>query len=122
MQNTENQKYAQIGSRIKEAREREGLTQTELARVLGYNSPTAVSLIEAGDRKVNIVGLEKVAQALHCEVSFLINGTKTQLPDVGVALRAEGSLEQADVERIESYIELIKLQKKKHGDGSGINK
>lgn len=121
MQNREDQKYAQIGSRIKEAREREGFTQIELARELGYSSPTAISLIEAGDRKVNIVGLEKIAKALHCDVSFLISGTKDSLPSVGVALRAEGSLEQTDVERIESYIELIKLQKQKRNNGSGTS-
>ncbi len=47
-------KYKFIGNKIKEARESEGLSQMELAKHLGYESATAISLIEAGERKVSV--------------------------------------------------------------------
>ena len=38
----------EIGKKLREAREKAGLSQAQLAKEMGYESATAVSLIEAG--------------------------------------------------------------------------
>ena len=52
--------YPQIGKRIKDAREKEGLSQKSLAEAVGFESATAISLIESGERRVSIEDLDKI--------------------------------------------------------------
>lgn len=117
MENNDQNRYVQIGARIREARELEGLTQLELAEKLRYKSPTAISLIEAGERRIQISDLEMVARVLHRDVSYFINenvGTNSQ-PSVQIALRADRQLDQEDVNRIESFIDALKISKGNSG-------
>lgn len=118
MENEATNRYAEIGRRIKDAREQEGLKQVELANKLGYSSPTFISLIEDGKRKVKVDDLEKIAELLHRDVNFLISGKVKQQPSIGMALRAEKGLGQEDIERVETLIETLKLMKKKQGGRS----
>lgn len=110
MENTEEQKYQEIGRRIEEARKQEGLTQSQLASVLNYQSPTAVSLIEAGKRKIKIAELEIIADKLHCDLQFLLSGSNDRPPvSVRMALRAEHKdLTKPELDKIESFINFIK--------------
>ena len=62
MKNTQN-KAQFIGSQIKKARETKGISQLDLAKQLGFESATAISLIENGDRKVTAENLEKIANS-----------------------------------------------------------
>lgn len=104
-----------VGQRIKKARERVGMTQSELARELGYGSPTAISLIEADERSVRVETLEKIALVLHQDVNFLATG-KNSAPSVKTALRADKSFDKDDVQKIESYIDYLMAEKaKRHG-------
>ncbi|MBL8121998.1 helix-turn-helix transcriptional regulator [Candidatus Saccharibacteria bacterium] len=125
MENNEAEKYFQIGGRIKAAREAEGMTQSELAQELGYKSPTAISLIEAGERRVQISDLEAIAKLLHRDVSYFIKGedaaTQNQ-PSVQIALRADKQLDQDDIKRVESFIDALKLSKKPHGRSDTTNR
>lgn len=119
MENADYDKYKQIGSRIKDAREKEGITQADLAKALGYSSPTFISLIEAGERKVRIDDLEKIAKMLHREVQFLISGTSTiKQPSIKMALRADKDLDAEDVKKVESLVDALKLIKRQQ-DGRG---
>ncbi len=114
MEKSEGTKYEQIGSRIEQARKREGLTQGQLAEELGYQSPTAISLIEAGKRMIKIAELERIAQILHIDLNVLLTGTARRQSDVTVkmALRSQHrDLSTADVNKIESFIEFVKAQK-----------
>lgn len=122
MENIENQKYIEIGMRIKDARDNEGMTQSELAKRLGYSSPTFISLIEDGKRKVRIDDLEKIGQILHRDVNYFIQGSTVQKPSVQMALRAEKGLTQDDVEKVETLIETLKLMKKKQDGRDRANK
>jgi transcriptional regulator with XRE-family HTH domain len=124
MENNEAETYIQIGGRIKAAREAEGMTQSELAEKLGYKSPTAISLIEAGERRVQVSDLEEVAKLLHRDVRHFIKGedaTQAQ-PSVQIALRADKHLDQDDVKRIESFIDALKLSKNPHGRSDSSNR
>lgn len=117
MENNDSQKYVEIGARIKGAREAEGLTQTELAQKLDYKSPTAISLIEAGERRVQISDLEEIARLLHRDVNYFIKGEvgANVQPSVQIALRADKHLDQADVKRVEDFIDALKLSKNQDG-------
>jgi transcriptional regulator with XRE-family HTH domain len=106
-----------IGQRIRRAREKASLTQSELATLLGYTSPTAVSLIEADERSVKVETLEKIAQVLHQDVNYLATGNKSEAT-VKTALRADANFEPEDVKKIESYIDYLMSQKKQN-DGRG---
>ena len=124
MENNDVQKYIEIGARIKKTREAEGLTQTELAQKLDYKSPTAISLIEAGERRVQISDLEKIAKLLHRDVSFFIKGdvAMSVQPSVQIALRADKHLDQDDVKRVEDFIDALKLSKNKDGREQSDNR
>lgn len=119
MENIDNIKYVEIGRRIRDAREKEGLTQGELAHKLGYSSPTAISLIESGERKIRIDDLELVAKTLHRELGYFISGSFQTLPDVQIALRADKTLDQEDISRVEDFIDALRLAKKRKNGGRG---
>ena len=61
-----------IGQKIKEAREAAEKSQKELADALGFESATAISLIESGERKSKIEDLEKMAEFLHRDIKFFL--------------------------------------------------
>jgi transcriptional regulator with XRE-family HTH domain len=121
MENDERKKYVEIGGRIKAARDKEGMTQGDLAKALGYSSPTFVSLIEAGERKVRVDDLEKIAEVLHRDVQYFINGQTNVSPSsLKMALRADDDLDEDDVRKVESLVDALKLIKKQQ-DGRGTN-
>ncbi len=106
-------RYKEIGGKIRKARENKKMSQRELADVLGYESSTAISLIEAGERKVSIVDIEKIADALNQNVNYFL-GYEEKHTDVRFALRADQHLADEDKDAILRFIELAK--KKKNGN------
>lgn len=105
---------ATVGQRIKNAREKASLTQSELAVKLGYTSPTAVSLIEADERSIKVETLGKIAKILHQDVNYLATGKKVQAT-VKTALRADSNFDSEDVKKIESFIDYLISQKQSDG-------
>jgi transcriptional regulator with XRE-family HTH domain len=99
-----------IGNRIKEARERAGLLQSDLAKEVGFASPTAISLIENDERKVNAEVLGKIADALHVDVNDLL-GKEVKKADFMYALRADKDLTNNDREKIKDFYNFIKNKK-----------
>ena len=113
MMNEEN-KYQFIGKKIREAREAAGLSQRELADKLGFESSTAVSYMESGERKVSVVDLEKISKLLDKDIRFFIGQEGEQL-NVRVALRAETGLDKKDQDAILHIIEMAKKRTKDNG-------
>lgn len=99
-----------IGNRIKEARERAGLLQSDLAKKVGFASPTAISLIENEERKVNAEMLGKIADVLHVDVNTLL-GKETEKVDFMYALRADKNLTNEDKKKMEDFYHLFKNRK-----------
>ena len=56
---------------LRQARERAGLTQRELARRLGCTQP-AISQAEAGHANLSVVTLQRFADALGCDIELAI--------------------------------------------------
>lgn len=103
----EENRYKAIGAKIREAREAAKLSQKALAEQLGYESATAISYIESGERKVAVVDLEKIASILDREIGFFM-GHEAQPMNVRVALRAEEGLDKEDQNAILHIIEMAK--------------
>jgi len=101
-----------VGGRIKEAREKAGLTQAELAAKLDYSSPTAISLIEADERSIKVETLQRIAVILHQDVHYLTTGEQNT-PSVKTALRADKNFDTQDIKQIESYIDYLMSQKER---------
>lgn len=99
----EKNRYIFIGSKIKEAREGKGLSQRELADKVGFESATSISLIEAGERKISVFDLERVADVLNEPIEYFLGSG----PKVKVAFRAAG-LDDKDAEAIQHIIEMAK--------------
>ena len=110
----EENKYQFIGKKIREARETAGLSQRELADKLGFESSTAVSYMESGERKVSVVDLEKISKLLDKDIRFFIGQEGEQL-NVRVALRAETGLDKKDQDAILHIIEMAKKRTKENG-------
>lgn len=70
-----------IGKRIKERRLELGLTQTELAQRLGYNSKVSVCKVESGYDNLTSDRIAKFAQALNCDPGDLMGWGAYDLVD-----------------------------------------
>ena len=70
-----------IGKRIKIAREKRGMTQREVAQLLGYQ-PLAISRWERGERSPSISVLSKLANLLNINIQWLLTGEgEMELPE-----------------------------------------
>lgn len=60
------------GSKIKRLREQKGLTQLELANMIGFTSKSSIAKIEKDARGVSMPKIKAIAEALHVSVLYLI--------------------------------------------------
>ena len=73
--------YSVVGGKIKEARVREKVTQTDLARLLGLTR-SSIANIEAGRQRVQLHGLVQIAIALNLPVADLVHTPESGERDV----------------------------------------
>ncbi len=107
----EQKNITNIGARIKAARDERGLSQLELAQALGFQSATAISLIENGDRKVTAGILQELSAVLHRDIKYFLGEDENSPVDVQTALRADKDLTKEDKDAILRFIELAKRKK-----------
>jgi len=102
----------EIKERIKFARERAGLNQTELSRLLQI-TPQSVQKWEQGTSNPKIARLREVAKALNISESWLLNGTgsinpcDTPADDDTMEEKINYLLDQMDAERQKDAVELL---------------
>lgn len=70
-----------IGKRIKKERERRGLSQAELGRLVGYSSRSTINKIEKGERDIPRDKVAKFAQVLDVNPAYLAGFTEADIPD-----------------------------------------
>jgi len=63
-----------IGAGIRQAREECGLTQVELAKMIGFKSPTALCLIEQDKRRVDAKRIYRISGITRVPVQYLFIG------------------------------------------------
>ena len=61
-----------VADRIKDRREKLGMSQEELARRLGLKDKSSISKIESSGDKVSLKNIEKIAPILKCTVQYLM--------------------------------------------------
>jgi len=106
---TQENNYKNIGLKIKEAREFANMSQKELADRIGYESATAISLLESGERKVSISDLQKMSDIFKRDIKFFL-GREDEKPDLLFALRADKSLSKNEQDQIQNFIDFVKKQ------------
>ncbi len=65
--------YRKIGLKIKQLRESLGISQEELANALDRDSPATISHYEAGNRKISIGDLQKIASFLRYPLNHFLD-------------------------------------------------
>lgn len=96
--------FRALGAHITELRKEHGMTQAELARILGVSQQT-VFAYELGDRRVSLLMLIKLAKIFDVSVETLAGLTKVQRP-------AKRRLSPAGVRHAERFRHLSKTQQR----------
>jgi|LakWasMet21_HOW5_FD_contig_121_54360_length_3716_multi_4_in_0_out_0_2 transcriptional regulator with XRE-family HTH domain len=103
MNEPEEDKRTQVGSRLREARNMAGLSQGQVAKIMGMHRPT-ISEIEAGNRRVAAEELTKFAEIYDVTVSWLLAETAEKLetddPRLQLAARELSKLKPEDLDRL----------------------
>ncbi len=107
MPNGEDKRLA-IATRLRAAREQAGLSQGQVARLLGLQRPT-VSEIEAGRRRVSAEELSRFTKAYGVSVSWLVND-RPEVPDprVELAARELSKLKEEDLDRVMNLLRTLR--------------
>ena len=91
---------AAIATRIRAAREQAGLSQGQVAKLLGLQRPS-ISELEAGRRKVSAEELTQLARIYNVSVSWLMKEESEILdPAVELAARELAKLRKEDLETV----------------------
>jgi transcriptional regulator with XRE-family HTH domain len=101
-----------LGSRLKEAREYLELSQDEVAKALDLPRP-AISLIEAGQRRVEAIELKKLAEIYQRPIGFFTGeaAAGTPVPETVQHLaRAAAKLTEKDREELLRFAEFLRLR------------
>ena len=61
-----------IGQRIRRRREELGITQDELAKMMGYSGRSSISVVELDKRDITWENVCKYAKVLQCSPSYLM--------------------------------------------------
>lgn len=102
---------AAMAVRIKEARKLAGLSQGQVAKMLGLHRPS-VSEIEAGNRRVSADELTRMAGIFDVSVSWLLGEAPETLqaddPRLELAARELGKLKPDDLDRLLKLLAAIR--------------
>jgi transcriptional regulator with XRE-family HTH domain len=103
-----NNKEDTVYQRLRLAREQAGLSQGQIAKIIGYHRPT-ISEIEAGRRKVSSDELALFAKHYGVSISWILNESESEEdPAVELAARELSSLNQEDLEKILRLLRSLK--------------
>lgn len=104
---------AELGSRLKDAREYRGFSQEDVANYLGL-SRSAVSLIESGSRRLDILELKKLAKLYECSIEELTGELVVPHADLGsiqMVARAAAALSQEDRSEVLRFAQFLQARK-----------
>jgi transcriptional regulator with XRE-family HTH domain len=90
------------------AREHAGLSQGQIAKLVGYHRPT-ISEIEAGRRKVTAEEISTFAKYYGVTVNWLLDDSGKDDPMVELAARELSKLKKSDLER---FLRILRSMKK----------
>lgn len=103
MNDTEIAKRALIAERLKEARKLAGISQGQVAKILGLHRPS-ISEMEAGNRRVSADELARLAEIYDVGVAWLLGDAPdildAQDPRLELAARELTKLKPDDLDRL----------------------
>lgn len=103
----------EIGSKLRECREYLGYSQDEVAESVGL-SRSAISLIESGERKVDVLELKQFAELYQRPIDFftgdLVAGRARDEP-VTALFRRVTNLTESDKAELMRFVEFLESRK-----------
>ena len=87
-----------IGRKLQEARKKSGLTQLQVAKLVGINK-VQLSYYETATREINLNILEKLANLYGFKIDYFISGNEIKEPEIQIAFRGD-TLCNEDLETI----------------------
>lgn len=113
----ENEKRKIIANRISLARERAGLTQNQLAKLLNIPRPS-VTEIESGKRKVSAEELISMSDIFEVDINWLAgkgeNKSDEQRDKIQLAARNLSGLKSEDIDKIVDLLNSLKPKGDSH--------
>lgn len=103
---------ATIATRLRAAREQAGLSQGQVAKLIGLQRPS-ISELEAGRRKVSAEEVARFAEIYHVSVSWLMK-EESEVPDPAVELAAR-ELAKLKKEDLDSVLNMLRTFRKAKG-------
>ena len=85
-----------LGARIAVLRRNAGLSQAEMARILGV-SPSTVGMYEQGRRQPAVETLVQLAELFHVSTDFLLTG-RVETPQESAVIRQAATMTLADAD------------------------
>ncbi|KKL48867.1 hypothetical protein LCGC14_2321220 [marine sediment metagenome] len=98
------------GKRIKELRNKSGLTQAQLAEIVGFRTPFYLSQLETGKRDAGLSVLRKICNALNIELSDFFKKEKPKVTKFEQILIQDlfEEMSKEKLELVRKYIETVK--------------
>ena len=104
--------WEELGERLQEERKYRGYSQKEIADFLGI-SRSSISLIEGGDRKINSIELQKLADFYGTTVDSLLDSSpgSGQNDEIDLIARKAEDLSSEDRKEVLRFAEFFISQK-----------
>ncbi|MDO9345525.1 MAG: helix-turn-helix transcriptional regulator [Pseudomonas sp.] len=105
----------EIGDRLRQAREYVGLSQDEVASMLGLSRPSITNM-ELGVRKVEALELSKLAKLYHRTFEYLLTGSEPAADgpeQLAFLARAVKGLSDKDLGEVARFAEFLKQSVRK---------
>jgi transcriptional regulator with XRE-family HTH domain len=120
MNDAEAAKRALIAERLKEARKLAGLSQGQVAKILGLHRPS-VSEMEAGNRRVSADELARLAEIYDVGVAWLLgeapDAIDAQDPRLELAARELTKLKPDDLDRLLKLLAAMRSDSTPNAEG-----
>lgn len=120
MTNKDTEAVIHIGARLKEARELAGLSQGQVAKMLGLHRP-AVSGMEAGNRKVSTDELRQLSEIYDVGIDWLLGSSAGSIepddPRLELAARELAKLKSDDLGRLLKLISAMRTEPADNDEG-----
>lgn len=109
LENGEEQAWAQLGERLRGAREYLGLSQEDVAEHMGLSRP-AISNVESGKRKVSTFELTRFAQLYRRPYEYFLGETDELVDDEvsGALFRTAQELSDSDKEQVLRFAQFLR--------------
>lgn len=103
-----------LAQRLKIAREQAGISQGQVAKLIGFHRPT-ISEIEAGRRKVSTDELRLFSEIYDVSIEWLMEENNTNDIDERIQLAARGlaDLKEEDLEKVLKLLSSIRSKEGK---------